>query len=129
MSETNKFLIHKHETAHPHYDFYLQIEDQNLSWIIPNGIPTAEKQKKVAIQNEPDNSLIDERVSAKKVEDSYGSGKTEIWDKGSITIETNKKIKIIIDAQGDKLCGKYLLHIPNWGSWTKKKLWTLEKIS
>ena len=46
MSETNKFLILNHETDHPHFDFYLQFEDQQLSWIIPNGIPTNKKEKK-----------------------------------------------------------------------------------
>lgn len=129
MSETNKFLIHKHDTAHPHYDFYLQIEDQHQLWIVPNGIPTSKKEKRVAIQNNPINSSLENLESTKRLEDSYGAGKIEVWDKGSIKIETNKNIKIIIEARGDKMIGKYLLHIPNWGRWTKKKLWTLEKIS
>ena len=129
MSETNKFLIHKHETAHPHYDFYLQLKDRPMSWIIPNGIPSKKKEKKVAIHKDPPNCSIDDLELEKKIEDSYGEGKITVWDIGSFKIETNKSIKIIIEAKGAKLCGKYLLHIPNWGRWTKKRLWTLEKIS
>ncbi len=128
MSETNKFLILNHETDHPHFDFYLQFEDQQLSWIIPNGIPTNKKEKKVAIQNELCSYTIDEMTLEKKFEDSYGIGKIEIWDSGSIKADTRKNIKIIIEAKGDKMSGKYLLHIPNWGRWTKKRLWTIEKI-
>ena len=129
MSVTNNFLIQKHKTAYPHYDFYLQLGDQLWSWIIPNGIPLNKKDKKVAIQNELCKHSINELGSEKEIKDCYGAGQVENWDKGSVKIETNKKIKIIIDAQGERVCGKYLLHIPNWGRWTKKRLWTLEKIS
>ena len=128
MSETNNFLIHKHKTEHPHYDLYLQIGDQHWFWIIPNGIPSNKKDKKVAIQDQLCNHSINEVGSIEEIEDSYGAGKVEKWDKGSIEIETSKNIKIIIEAKGDKLRGKYLFHVPNWGIWTKKRLWTIEKI-
>ncbi len=47
---------------------------------------------------------------------------------GSYEVETFKNIKIIIEVKGEKLRGKYLFHVPNWGRWTKKRLWTIEKI-
>lgn len=128
MSETNNFLIHKHKTANPHYDFYLQLGDQLWSWIIPNGIPTSRKDKKVAIQNELFDRSINEVDSEKEAEDCYGAGQVETWDKGSFEVDTSKNIKIIIEAKGEKLNGKYLLHVPNWGRWTRKRLWTIEKI-
>ena len=128
MSETNNFLIHKHNTPHPHYDLYLQIGDELRSWIIPNNIPENKKEKKVAVENTVLKDAIENIESNDMIEDSYGAGKTKLWDKGAYTFETNKKIKIIIEAQGNKFNGKYLLHVPNWGRWTKKRLWTLEKI-
>jgi len=128
MNETYNFLIHKHETPHPHYDFYLQIGEELKSWIIPNGIPDNSKGKKVAVENDVLNESIEIIATQEVFEDSYGAGKTKLWDKGTYSLETNKKIKIIIEAQGNKLNGKYLLHVPNWGRWTKKRLWTLEKI-
>lgn len=128
MSETNNFLIRKHNTPHPHYDFYLQVGDELRTWIVPNGIPSNSKEKKVAVENHNSNESIDNLESQEKFEDSYGVGKAEIWDKGSCKLETNKNVKIIIEARGSKLKGKYLLHVPNWGRWTKKRLWTLEKI-
>jgi len=128
MSKTNNFLISKHNTPHPHYDFYLQVGDELRTWIIPNGIPSNKKEKKVAVENDNPSGSIENIESKKKLEDSYGKGSINIWDKGSCSLETNKNIKIIIEAKGDKLNGKFLLHVPNWGRWTKKRLWTIEKI-
>ena len=128
MSETSNFLIHKHETPHPHYDFYLKVGGEIKSWIIPNGIPENTKTQKVAIENDPLNQSIQELESQEIIDDPYGEGKAELWDKGSCTLETNKDIKIIIEPLGSKFNGKYLLHVPNWGRSTKKKLWTIEKI-
>ncbi len=128
MSETNSFLIHKHTTTHPHYDLFLQIGNELKSWIIPNGLPANKKEKKVAIENETGVKSLDTLETQLNREDSYGKGKIELWDKGSYTLETSKKIKLIIEANGNELNGKYLLHVPNWGRWTKKRLWTVEKI-
>ena len=128
MSETSNFLIHKHETPHPHYDFYIKVGREIKSWIIPNGIPENTKTQKVAIENNLLNKSIEELESQEIFDDSYGEGKAELWDKGSCTLEINKDIKIIIEPLGSKFNGKYLLHVPNWGRTTKKRLWTIEKI-
>ncbi len=128
MSETYNFLIHKHTTAHPHYDLYLQVGNELKSWIIPNGIPTDKKEKKVGVENEPICNSLEELESVVTGEDEYGKGKIKLWDKGSYILETSKNIKLIIEANGEELKGKYLLHVPNWGRWTKKRLWTVEKI-
>jgi hypothetical protein len=128
MSETSNFLIHKHITSHPHYDFYLKVGGELKSWIIPNGIPEKTKSQIVAVESGLLIQSIEELELQQMFEDSYGAGKSELWDKGSCTLETNKDIKIIIVPLGDKFNGKYLLHVPNWGRTTKKRLWTIEKI-
>ena len=128
MSETNNFIIHKHSTPHPHYDLYLQTGEELKSWIIPDSIPDSTKEKKIAVESESDNQPLSEIASSKKFEDSYGTGPVEIWDKGTFEAETNKNIKIIIKPRGNKFKGKYILHVPNWGRWTRKTLWTIEKI-
>ncbi len=128
MSETNNFIIHKHKTPHTHYDLYLQIGEELKSWIVPNSIPDSTKEKKIAVECETNNQPLSKIASSKTFEDSYGAGPVEIWDKGSFEAETNKNIKIIIEPNGSKFKGKYILHVPNWGRWTKNKLWTIEKI-
>jgi len=128
MKETNNFLIHKHNTPHPHYDLYLEVGDELRSWIIPNGIPENKSEKKVAVENEILKESIADTEAQEMIEDAYGTGKTKLWDKGTYTLETQKNIKIVFNAEGGKFNGKFLLHVPNWGRWTKKRLWTLEKI-
>jgi bifunctional non-homologous end joining protein LigD len=128
MKETNNFLIQKHLTSHPHYDLYLQIGDELWSWIIPTGIPTNKSEKRVAIENEVLDKPLDETEAQEIIEDTYGKGKTNLWDRGTYTLETQKNIKLVFNAEGTKFSGKFLLHVPNWGRWTQKRLWTLEKI-
>jgi bifunctional non-homologous end joining protein LigD len=129
MSETSNFLIYKHNTPHPHYDLYLHVGEEIKSWIIPNGIPENSKNQKVAVESGLFNKSMEELESQETIEDSYGEGKAELWDKGSCKLETNKNIKIIIEPKGNQFNGKYLLYVPNWGRSTKKRLWTIEKIS
>lgn len=128
MRETSNFLIQKHNTDHPHYDLFLKIGEELKSWIIPNEFPCGKKEIKIAIENEASQEPLVDFTSEKIKEDEYGRGKTTPWDEGIFTIETQWKTKLIFKAQGKKLNGIYLLHIPNWGRWTKKRLWTLEKI-
>lgn len=127
MSETNSFLITEHKTPHPHYDFHLYINGEYKSWIIPNGVPSNKKEIKIAIEDDLHQDP-NESDSGDVMEDAYGSGKTMLWDKGEFVIKTEWKTKFIFDAHGKKLNGTYLFHIPNWGRWTKKRLWTIEKI-
>jgi bifunctional non-homologous end joining protein LigD len=128
MKETSKFLIRKHNTPHPHYDLFLEVGNELKSWIIPTNIPKNPSDKKVAIEVDVPKQSLEEAEAQEMIEDAYGRGKTKLWDKGVYTLETNKKIKIIINAEGNKFNGKFLLHVPNWGRWTKKRLWTMEKI-
>jgi bifunctional non-homologous end joining protein LigD len=128
MKETSKFLIRKHNTSHPHYDLFLEVGNELKSWIIPTNIPKNPSDKKVAIEVDVPKQSLEEAEAQEMIEDAFGVGKTKLWDKGIYTLETNKKIKIIINAEGGKLKGRFLLHVPNWGRWTKKRLWTMEKI-
>jgi bifunctional non-homologous end joining protein LigD len=128
MKETSKFLIRKHNTSHPHYDLFLEVGNELKSWIIPTNIPKNPSDKKVAIEVDVPKQSLEEAEAQEMIEDAFGVGKTKLWDKGIYALETNKKIKIIINAEGGKLKGRFLLHVPNWGRWTKKRLWTMEKI-
>lgn len=128
MSETNNFLIRQHETDQPHYDLYLKIGEELKSWIVPNDFPFENKETKIAIENDVPEQPLPESTSEIFTEDEYGSGKSITRDKGIFSIETQWKTKIIFNAEGNLLNGTYLLYIPNWGRWTRKKLWTLEKI-
>lgn len=128
MNETNKFFIQKHNTPYPHYDLFLLIGEELKSWILPNNIPSGMKEIKIAIENQSPKKPILDPECKEILEDAYGKGKTKLWDKGDFSILTQWKTKLILNVEGKEFKGTYLLHIPNWGTWTRKKLWTIEKI-
>ena len=116
-----KFVIHKHNASHLHWDLRLEIEGTLKSWAIPKGLPFNNKIKRLAIKVEDHNMNY---INFKGVipEGKYGAGKVSIWDKGKFSLlEFNKKtIKFILF--GKKVSGKYnLIH---W----KNKEWLLIKV-
>lgn len=128
MKETFDFLIRKHNTPHPHYDLFLKVGNELRSWIVPTSIPTNKSDKKVAIEVDVPKQSLEEAEAQEMIEDAYGVGETKLWDKGTYTLDSHKNIKIVFNAEGRKFNGTFLLHVPNWGRWTKKRLWTMEKI-
>lgn len=127
MKETSRFIIQRHKTRSPHYDLTLENGGGIRSWIIPGGIPEKEKEKKIAIEEPREEKSFGEFKDVRK-EDWYGEGELQTWDKGVIRIETKNSIKFIISANSKRFKGKFLLHNPGWGRWTKKKLWVLERV-
>ena len=120
MSGTSSFTIHSHKTKRPHYDLTLEKDGVKRSWILPRGIPKKVSERKIAVE-EP---AADDRSRS----DFYGRGQGALWDSGAFNISTENKIKYIFSAEGKKFKGKYLLHNPGWGRWTRRRLWVLEKV-
>lgn len=127
MNETSRFIILHHKTNRPHYDLTLKKNGDVRSWILPGGVPEIEKERKIAIEEAGEDRSVDETRNSIH-EDAYGQGQLETWDSGPYNILTQNSIKYIISASGKKFNGKYLLHNPGWGRWTKKKLWVIEKV-
>lgn len=128
MKETSRFIIQHHKTPHPHIDLTLETDEGIRSWIVPGGIPEKEKEQKIAIEEPGEKKSIAE-VKDELTVDGYGEGVLETWDEGPYRFEAKNRIKFIISAGGMRFKGKFLLHNPGWGRWTKKKLWVLEKVS
>lgn len=128
MRETSKFTIHRHKTPSPHYDLVLEGGGERRHWIIPTNIPKEFREKRIAIEQGGIDGLQNESEIAKTVEDAYGKGESEVWDKGSFELKTAKSVKLVIKAKGGKFRGNFLLFVPGWGKWTKKRIWVLEKV-
>ena len=127
MSGTSEFIIQLHNTESPHLDLTLEHNGKTRFWILPGGVPEIEKDRKIAIE-EPADGTGAHRLKDRAREDGYGRGELKTWDRGSYSVETENSIKCIICAGGQRFKGKFLLHNPGWGRWTKKKLWVLEKV-
>ncbi len=127
MNGTSRFIIQLHKTKRPHYDLTLEQNGDTRSWILPRGIPEIEEDRKIAIEERGEKGSFNEAQDT-VIKDGYGEGELKTWDSGSYSIETKNSIKYIISVNGKKFKGKFLLHNPGWGRWTKKKLWVLEKV-
>jgi bifunctional non-homologous end joining protein LigD len=127
MNGTHRFLIQKHQTEHPHFDLKLEFGKSMKSWILPNWIPGDGRVKTIAIETNECTFSSDAFMSA--VDDHYGIGEAEIWDKGHYDVITRGNEKIKLDAKGERFKGSFVFMVPSWGRWTSKRLWILIRIN
>lgn len=86
----NIFVIQKHLSKRPHFDFRIQIKSALKSWAVPKRLPKVSKEKKLAILTE-DHPLEYAKFHGTIPEGEYGAGKVIIYDSG--TFENIKKDK------------------------------------
>ena len=80
------FVIQKHETTRPHFDFRLQIGKVMPSWAIPRGFQDDPKVKRLAMKTE-DHPLDYRKFHGNIPEGEYGAGEVIIWDEGTYIAE------------------------------------------
>ncbi len=102
------YVIQKHQARNLHWDLRLEREGVLKSWAVPKEPPAREGVKRLAVAVE-DHPIGYASFEGTIPEGEYGAGTVEIWDKGSYTSEKWKENEIIIDIQGEKLNGKYVL--------------------
>ncbi len=126
MSGTPRFVIQKHKTLHPHYDLRLKIGGILQSWILPKDSPIKDKEKRLAIEDGEEK--LNSMGSLSVVEDGYGIGEAEVWDSGFCHIEEKRRGRMVFRVEGERFSGRFLLLLPIWGGWNKKRLWVLVKL-
>jgi DNA ligase D-like protein (predicted 3'-phosphoesterase) len=107
-SSTARFVIQKHDAAHLHYDFRLEMDGVLKSWAIPKDPPKEPGIKRLAVQVE-DHQLDYIDFEGVIPEGKYGAGKVEVWDKGTYVIRHRSDNKILLSLQGERLSGDYTL--------------------
>jgi len=129
-----RFMIHKHQATHLHYDLRLEIEGTLKSWAL-RAIPLKSSQPLLAIQVF-DHPLWYRHFEGVIPEGQYGAGPVMVWDKGLYTsfmkdhsgklIPVDKCLKqgfLMLWLEGHKLKGGYLLV-----RISKKQRWLLIKM-
>ncbi|MBI5642066.1 MAG: ATP-dependent DNA ligase [Deltaproteobacteria bacterium] len=117
----SRFVIHKHNATHLHYDFRLEAQGALKSWAVPKGLPDAPGARRlaVAVEDHPLDYISFEGVIP---EGSYGAGTVEIWDKGTYTVESWEADKVVFRLKGEKLTGRYALILTGGKNWLILKL-------
>lgn len=119
-----QFVIHEHHAKKLHYDFRLELGGALKSWAVPKLPPSRKGIKRLAIKVEDHPKSYAKFEGEIKV--GYGKGIVRIWDKGNYSLEKRTPKEIIVNLQGKKLHGKYVLVKTNFDD--KKNTWLLMKV-
>ncbi len=106
MKKVLKFVVHRHEAKHLHFDLRLEHKGVLKSWAVPKGMPEASGVKRLAVEVE-DHDIDYATFEGTIPEGSYGAGKVEIWDAGTFIDEEWENDKITVRFNGRRLSGRY----------------------
>lgn len=121
-NEGGIYVIQKHAATHLHYDLRLEMDGVLKSWAIPKEPPVEPGVRRLAVQVE-DHPLAYATFEGTISEGEYGAGTVEIWDKGTYTMLDRKEDKLLLEINGEKLRGSYVLvrfRDKNWLFFKKK---------
>lgn len=104
----NLYVIQKHTATHLHYDLRLEMDGVLKSWAVPKLPPLSPGIRRLAVQVE-DHPIDYANFEGTIPTGQYGAGTVEIWDKGTYQLLEHKADKLIIDINGNKLNGTYVL--------------------
>jgi DNA ligase D-like protein (predicted 3'-phosphoesterase) len=102
------YVIQKHAATNLHYDLRLEMDGVLKSWAVPKEPPVEPGIRRLAVQVE-DHAVAYASFEGTIAEGQYGAGKVEIWDKGTHKMVDRKEDKIIVEINGEKLRGQYVL--------------------
>lgn len=118
------YVIQQHDASHLHWDLRLEIDGALKSWALPKPPPTDPATKRLAVETEDHPTEYAEFEGTIPV-GQYGAGKVTIWDSGTFRTIESEKDKLIIDINGQKLNGAYVLIRTGFGG--RKKNWLFFK--
>jgi len=112
----NRFVVHKHQARHLHYDLRLEMEGALKSWAVPKGVPVEPGVRRLAVQVE-DHPIEYIDFAGRIPEGEYGAGTVEVWDKGNFELERKAPDQLEFTLKGEKLSGDYVLIRTDGNNW------------
>lgn len=104
----NIYVVQEHAATHLHYDLRLEMDGTLKSWAVPKEPPLSPGIKRLAVQVE-DHPVEYANFAGTIPEGKYGAGTVAIWDKGTYRLVDRKEDKLIVEIQGERLKGIYVL--------------------
>ena len=103
-----RFVIQEHSATRLHWDLRLEHDGALASWALPNGVPDAPKDNRLAVRTE-DHPLEYLKFQGEIPQGSYGAGTMTIWDQGTFDVLKWEDRKIEVDLHGKQVSGRYAL--------------------
>jgi len=107
-NQSNIYVVQKHAATHLHWDLRLEMDGTLKSWAIPKEPPASFGVKRLAVQVE-DHPTAYANFEGTIPEGEYGAGTVEIWDRGTYKLIDKKEEKLIVEINGERLRGSYVL--------------------
>jgi bifunctional non-homologous end joining protein LigD len=103
-----RYVIQEHHATRLHWDLRLEHDGVAVSWAIPNGLPEAPKDNRLAVRTE-DHPLEYLEFEGDIPKGEYGAGKMRIWDRGTYEVLKWEPRKVEVAFHGERLQGRYAL--------------------
>jgi DNA ligase D-like protein (predicted 3'-phosphoesterase) len=104
----SRFVVHRHQARHLHYDLRLEMDGVLKSWAVPKGAPLEPGVRRLAVQVE-DHPVEYIDFAGQIPEGQYGAGLVEIWDEGEFELVNKLPDRLEFTLRGEKLLGDYVL--------------------
>ncbi|TML02890.1 MAG: DNA ligase D [Actinobacteria bacterium] len=103
-----RFVIQEHHATRLHWDLRLEHDGALASWAVPNGLPDAPKDNRLAVRTE-DHPLEYLTFHGEIPKGSYGAGTMTIWDQGTYELLKWEPRKVEVHFHGERLDARYAL--------------------
>jgi bifunctional non-homologous end joining protein LigD len=106
--ESRRFVIQEHHATRLHWDLRLEHDGVLVSFAIPNGLPEAPKDNRLAVHTE-DHPLEYLEFEGEIPKGEYGAGTMRVWDRGTYEVLKWEPRKIEVRLHGERVQGRYAL--------------------
>jgi bifunctional non-homologous end joining protein LigD len=107
-ADGRRFVIQEHHATRLHWDLRLEHDGVLVSFAVPNGLPEAPKDNRLAVHTE-DHPLEYLEFEGEIPKGQYGAGTMRVWDRGTYEILKWERRKIEVLLQGERVQGRYAL--------------------
>lgn len=109
------FVVREHHARTRHFDLRLEKDGVFKSWAVPKGVPEKRGVRRLAIQVD-DHELGFGEFEGEIPAGEYGAGRIRIWDRGDYVPLEWSPDRIVFDARGEKMVGRFtLVRFPRGG--------------
>ena len=103
-----RFVVQEHHATRLHWDLRLEHDGVLVSFAIPNGLPDAPKDNRLAVHTE-DHPLEYLEFEGEIPKGQYGAGSMRVWDRGTYDVLKWEPRKIEVLLHGERVQGRYAL--------------------